>query len=234
MDMNNDEIPTAARKRVGHPGKIKDETGNRYGRLLVLRIEGRNISEQVTWRCLCDCGKETVQAGSTLRAGTVVSCGCYGIEARRAATKTHGLSETAIYGSHAEMVRRCTSDKHISWANYGGRGIKVCERWLKFENFYEDMAAMWKPDLSIERKDVNGDYCPENCCWATDSEQNRNKRNTKRIDYNGESLTKTEWAERAGISLPLFRERQELGWSMERILSTPPYHSANYKRRATP
>lgn len=223
--------PTAAGTKSPYCVNLKDITGQKFGRLTVLRREGKNSSEQATWRCLCECGKETVVAGSTLRAGTVVSCGCYGAEARRASVLKHGLSTTGIYRSYKEMMRRCYKPTHIDWDQYGGRKdrpIKVCLRWHTFEAFYEDMGPLWKEGLTIERRDVNGDYQKDNCHWATMKEQNNNKRNNVRYLHNGENLTSAQWAERANLSLQAFRYRKNAGWSMERILATPAYHSANY------
>jgi len=217
--------PTAARKRAGHPGKIKDETGHRFGRLIVIGIAGRNSSEQVTWRCLCDCGIETIQAGATLRAGIVVSCGCYGAEARLSSVTKHGLSTSGPYQSYKELVRRCTSPQHIGWADYGGRGIKVCDEWATFEAFYADMGLSWKPKLTIERRDVNGPYSKANCYWATMTEQNNNKRNNVKIEHAAENLTSAQWARRANISLPLFRSRRKHGWTMDEILNTRPHQA---------
>lgn len=220
--MNDNPVsPTACVVQSKFCNNIKNEVGNRHGRLVVLRREGRNICGQVTWRCKCDCGNETVQAGSALRAGTVVSCGCYHSEVSAKIHLTHGLSNSPIYQCHKLMVSRCTNPNDIGWTNYGGRGIKVCERWMRVENFYEDMAPSWKPGLSIDRIDVNGNYCPENCRWATDSEQNLNKRNTVRYEYNGQMLTKTQLARMAGMSTPALRGRMKLGWPLEKIMTRP-------------
>ncbi len=229
MDENTTNTPTAAFIKSPFANNLKDETGKRFGRLVVLRREGRNISEQVTWRCLCDCGNETIQAGSTLRAGTVVSCGCYGKEARLASVKTHGLSKTPIYNYYHAMRARM-AEEHPGAHNYYGRGIRICERWTDaFQNFIDDMLPKLEEAnrllpgkvLTLERRDVNGPYCKENCYFATMKVQCNNKRNNVRYVHAGEDMTSTQWAERAGLSLPAFRARIILGWTMEEILNTP-------------
>jgi hypothetical protein len=221
--------PTAASTKSPYCVNLKDITGQKFGRLTVLKREGKNISQQATWRCLCECGKETVQAGSTLRAGKVVSCGCYGIEARRAKTQTHGLSHTPIYNYYHSMLSRM-AEGHRGSENYHGRGIRICDRWIKsFEHFIEDMlpkleeARRLIPDkvLTLERRDVNGWYTPDNCYFATMMVQNNNKRNNVRIEHAGQIQTSAQWARSAGMSLEAFRARKNLGWSMEEILSTP-------------
>lgn len=222
MNENTEPLNPATRTRKGHPGKIKDEVGHRYERLLVLEMAGRNISQQVEWRCKCDCGKETVVCGAALRAGTVVSCGCYGAEQRLKATRKHGLSNSKIYGSYKSMISRCTNPNDIDWKYYGGRGITVCDRWMEsVENFYADMSPTWQEELTIERKNVNLGYSPENCCWITMKEQGGNKRNTRRFEYKGEFLMKTELAAKAGISLACFLAREKMGWPLEKIMTQP-------------
>jgi hypothetical protein len=227
-DNPHDKSPTAPDNVPGVQTKLKDITGQRFGRLVVLRREGKNISEQATWRCLCDCGKETVVAGITLRKKIVVSCGCYHAEVTKKLFTTHGHSQTGIYRSYKEMVRRCTKPGHIEWATYGGRGIKVCERWMVLENFIADMMATWKEGLSIDRINPDGDYCPENCRWATSIEQNNNKRNNVRVEYNGETLTLAQWARKLGMSLQAFRDRLKNGWTVKEAIETPPM---KYKTR---
>lgn len=228
MNDDNAKSPTAHGNVVGVQTKLKDITGQRFGRLVVLRREGKNISEQATWRCKCDCGKESVVAGATLRAGKVVSCGCYHAENTGNIFRTHGHSQLGIYRSYKEMKRRCSDPRHIGWEVYGGRGIRVCDRWMVLENFIQDMMPTWKEGLSIERKDTDGPYSPENCYWATMLEQNNNKRNNVRIEYKGETLTTAQWARKLGMSLPAFSDRLKRGWSVEKAITTPPM---KYKTR---
>jgi hypothetical protein len=134
--------------------------------------------------CRCECGAEKVVAVPDLRSGNTVSCGCSAPAARRAASITHGMSQSTSRGGKATteyqiwngMHGRCKLPKHASYKYYGARGVKVCERWASFENFYADMGPRPSKKHSLDREDNNGDYTPENCRWATGKEQFANSR----------------------------------------------------------
>jgi hypothetical protein len=138
--------------------------------------------------------------------------------------KTHGMSSTAIYTKWKGMITRCYNEASEFYMDYGGRGITVCERWRGkggFENFYADMGDVPENKPTIDRIDVNGDYCPENCRWADEIDQANNKRNNRFLTYNGESLTSSQWARRIGISERVIKDRVRLGWDADKILTTP-------------
>lgn len=169
----------------------KDEIGNRYGCLLVESLAGLGKNGKALWWCICDCGVITVKGGKYLRAGLVKSCGrcdyksliCAEVGARR---RTHGHSRAGqggaapspTYVSWSSMKNRCQNPKADNYPMYGGRGIKVCDRWLGtngFENFLADLGE--RPlGCTLGRLDPNGDYEPSNCAWQTTKQQGRNKR----------------------------------------------------------
>jgi len=168
--------------------KRNDLTGQRFGKLTVRSRVGRNNQGEATWHCRCDCGGDTLVSTARLRNGNTKSCGCL-------TNTTHGMTGTKIYETWHSMKKRCNNPRN---KNYGERGISVCERWEKFENFYEDMGD--QPEgLTIERIDNGGNYEPENCRWATQAEQTRNTRRSIRIKYKGEVKCVAEWSRIIGV-----------------------------------
>ena len=167
-----------------------DLTGQRFSAVVVLERAENSKRNEVMWRCRCDCGKEFITRARSLRSGEVTSCGCLGKEhavaAMKKANTKHGASPhrgyAKLYNTWLRMKGRCSRPTATSYKYYGGRGISVCEEWEKDFVAFRDWALAngYQEGLSIDRIDVNGNYCPENCRWITMSEQQRNKRNTKK------------------------------------------------------
>lgn len=175
--------------------------GEKFGRLTVLPDAiPRNGSTSKKYLCRCDCGKYTYVTISNLMSGNTRSCGCYNKEITAKRASTHNMSHSKLFGIWWTMLQRCKNEKVNSYKNYGGRGIKVCEEWQTFEPFYEwSMSHGYADDLSIDRVDNDGDYCPKNCRWTTFSEQANNRRNTVWVYYNGEKKTISQLAKENGV-----------------------------------
>lgn len=199
----------------------------KFNYLTVLRTYPSPTRKNTLCDCLCDCGKEVVGLYfSNVKKGGTKSCGCMRGKLIGESHKTHGLSKDPLYPCWKAVVRRCTVPKSKDYERYGGRGIKVCDRWLEsdgrgFLNFKEDMGN--RPDgFSIDRIDVDGDYEPSNCRWASDDQQRRNKRNSVMLTFNGETKNLTDWADVLGVSRDLLWDRYKvLGWSVEDTLTKP-------------
>ena len=172
---------------------IVDLTGQRFGRLTVLRRNGDDGHHHSVWLYRCDCGNTTNVSIGHLRTGHTKSCGCYQHQIDIEANTTHGLSKTKFYQVWAGMKSRCFYSKRINYKNYGGRGITVCNRWLDFQNFYDDMYGNYKEGLEIDRIDNNGNYEPSNCRWVTRLENAKNRRDQVWVTMLGERKRMSEW-----------------------------------------
>ena len=195
--------------------QVLDMTGRRFGFLTVLRREGnyRNTT-QAAWMCHCDCGVEKVMGGDNLRRGLVKSCGCR----RGGHHVTHGHAKTPIYARWHGMHSRCYNPNNKSYPRYGGRGIRVCERWHTFENFLADM-GLPPESKSLDRIDSNGPYAPDNCRWATAKEQSNNTRRNVTIETSSGRVSLAEAAKLAGISKNGLQYRRQKGLSDDKLLT---------------
>lgn len=179
--------------------------GRRFGSYLVVSLGLRHRY----WFCQCDCGTVREIWYTNLTRGLSTSCGCMKGAAISAAKTTHAMSGTQFYSIWKNMHSRCSNPSVDRYQNYGGRGIAVCERWQKFENFYADMWTTWSPGLSIERKEVDGNYNSENCIWIEMPLQAQNKTTTRLIDTQWGPLCLNEAARRASMPRETLRYRAD-------------------------
>jgi hypothetical protein len=200
--------------------KPLDLIGKKFGRLTVLERKENNIHNQTRWLCQCDCGNRLVVSGYCLTTNNTKSCGCLQKDIASNTNTKHGhckggsLSKT--YVIWAGIKDRCYCSGCKSYEHYGGRGIKMCDRWFDFNNFIEDMGEA-PVGMSIDRINVNGNYEPNNCKWATSEEQHNNIRSNVFIKYNGEIKTLTQWAKMSGVSVGTFKGRYYRGDRGERL-----------------
>lgn len=203
--------------------KCKDLTGLVFGYLTVISRAANTKSGEARWNCLCTCGKQKVICGYNLRNGITKSCGCLVSEKTSEFNTTHGMSKTRIYRTYKHMKERCYSKTDKRYSEYGGRGISVCDEWKNdFMSFYNwAMNNGYKDNLTIDRIDVNGNYEPGNCRWATWKEQENNRRNNRLITYNGQTKTAMEWSEICGIHSLTIIKRLNSGWNVKDSLFKP-------------
>lgn len=208
-------------KRAGHPASFKERTGMTFGRLYVIGYEGKNWKGQSIWKCRCSCGVVGLYEGRHL-GKKCFSCGCFQKEGLKKRVKIHGLYLLPEYRTWIGIKVRCYNPKNAFYKNYGGRGIRVCERWLSsVENFVQDMGKRPSSKHSIERLDVNGNYEPSNCIWATQDKQSNNRRSSVFVEFKGEKLTISQWSNKLNIKRGTIVGRLLSGWSIERALTTP-------------
>lgn len=191
-------------------------TGRKFERWTVLfRSFEKHKDGGLHWRCKCDCGIERDVTQRTLLDGSSRSCGCL----KRDSIVTHGFTSRKsnrhpIYATWMSMRTRCSSPNATAYECYGGRGISVCERWNNsFEKFFEDMGPSWFFGATIERIDNNGNYCPENCKWATRKQQARNRRTNRILEVGGMIMSVCEWAELFNINATTIHTRLLSGMS---------------------
>jgi hypothetical protein len=213
--------------RFGYRGK--DLRGLKFGYLTVTDMAGYVANKKghrlPSWLTVCVCGKTRVCDPQSLRVSGHQSCGCKWGSWK----KTHGLtantfrnSKHPVYEKWGSMMKRCYDPKCERYPSYGGRGITVCDRWHVAENFITDMLQAWKPRLTLERDDVNGNYCPENCRWATSDEQANNRTTCRMLTMNGKAQSVSMWAREFGVNPQRIIARLHLGWSDEDAITKPP------------
>lgn len=203
--------------------------GKKFGMLTVIKREQRENKKNSYWVCACDCGgRKSVRRQHLLR-GDVASCGCLAAKVSSAVHKKHGIEYTKSCRVWRNMIGRCYSKNVDSYRFYGARGIRVCKRWREsIEAFYADMGEC-PEGMSIERIDTNGNYCPENCTWATNEEQANNKRNIALFNYKKERLSIAQLARKTGINHGTIRTRLKLGWEFQDAITVPVNRGIKYR-----
>ncbi len=192
------------KEMIGRP--LKDITNKKFGRLTAIKFDCMAGGYHAKWLCRCICGNNTVVFLSSLRTGHTKSCGCLQRERTSKASITHGMSRSPIYFIWKSMRQRCLNPHDKYYKDYGGRGIKVCERWSKFDNFLKDMGP--RPEgKQLDRINNDGDYKPSNCRWATTKQQANNQRNCRQIKYKSRKITILELSEELGISYRALHRR---------------------------
>lgn len=199
--------------------------GQRFGRLTVIErvndtydTSGRRY---ITWKCLCSCGKETLATTNNLH-GKTTSCGCYLKEVAGKHTLKHGYRKTRLYSIYNSMKQRCNNPNASGYKNYGGRGIMVCAEWNKpdgLKDFAEwALSNGYTDSLSLERKDVNGNYEPDNCCWIPKNQQAKNTRRTVRVIFNGSTMIMSDFAKLIKVDHRVVSRALKEGMTAEEIV----------------
>jgi hypothetical protein len=208
-------------------------TGQKFGKLTVVEKAGNNKQGKQMWVCKCDCGKIKSKPALTyeLKSGKVKSCGCLYFESNKERNKTHGLTHSRLYQVWQGVISRCYYIKNAAFKNYGGRGITVCEEWRNsFESFYEwAMSHGYSDELTLDRINVNGNYCPKNCRWVSMKEQQNNRRNNKIVSYKNKEYTIAQLAEKLNLSSETLRWRLNNGWDKEDLSLPPSLNNKNIR-----
>ncbi len=207
---------------MGRPTSM--EIGSQFGFLTVLERTESPLRAQTKWLCRCVCGVEKSIYATHLRSGNIVSCGCKLLELQRIAKTTHGLSKSRIRNSYQTMKQRCLNPNAPDYPRYGGRGIKICGRWLAKDGFLNFMADMGeRPEgYSLDRLNNDGDYTPENCVWSTSKMQIANRNNSLSITYDGRTMSIPDWAREVGLKpTTLYMRVIKHGWPIPRALGLP-------------
>ena len=224
-------------------GKINDLTGRRFGMLVAVEYVGRK-NGRTLWRCICDCGKESVTGYSNLMTGNTKSCGCmekanleyfqrHSYRRKSASLDFSGtLNKHPLYGLWSSMLTRCYNKNSKHYNIYGGRGIKVCDRWLPvnfgFEHFVSDMGERPSNMHTLDRINNDGDYCPENCRWATITQQSNNKRKSIIVYYFGKRIYLKELCQIIGLNYSRVAHQIQKGFDINSIISNG---GADFRRK---
>lgn len=197
----------------------KNLRGKKFHRLIVVAALKKRQNGHVVWKCRCECGMLAFATSTNLINEKVKSCGCL----KKELLTVHGHAsrqvKSSTYSVWRGVIDRCTNPKQAAYQDYGGRGIKVCERWLKFENFLADMGE--RPEgKELDRKNNDGDYEPNNCRWVTHRSNMNNTRRNVYITHEGKTRTLSQWARKTGMNRNTLKARIRMGWSISEVLAT--------------
>jgi hypothetical protein len=196
-----------------------DLRGKKFGRLTVISVFGKTKSFNTIWLCKCDCGKEVTVINTNLTRGNSKSCGCVNIEKICERNTTHGMTGTPLYKVWVSMRNRCNTKSCSTYKYYGGRGIKICNEWQEFNNFYNwALKNGFKEELTLDRKNNNGNYEPSNCRWVTQLMQSNNKRNNRYLTINGMTASLADICRLYNAKYKLVWKRLKAGWTLEKAL----------------
>lgn len=205
-----------------------DLRGQRFGKLTAIEPTGEKSKSghNWIWLCRCECGNYKKVNTGNLRSGQTISCGCHRKERMGKLNLSHGGRQERLYLVWMDMRRRCRDEKDLEYHNYGGRGISVCREWESYENFrkwakeqgYDESAAQGK--CTLDRINVNGNYCPENCRFVDMKVQNNNRRNNLLLEYRGRVQTAAQWERELGFGKGVVASRIRRGWSVEKALES--------------
>ena len=216
--------------------KLRDLTGQKFGKLLVIkRADNRvynNGKERVCWQCLCDCGNTKIVSRDDLVSGFVKSCGCFRKEKTKETKTKHGLRKSKLYRIWSNIKSRCYNSQIDIFKYYGAKGIIMCDKWLNdFKEFHDwSMLNGYKENLTIDRINPKGNYEPSNCRWITPKEQQNNKLNNHIITYKSQTHTLAEWSEILGIDYKVLHRRiKYLNWDIDKAFTTKVRHIAKRK-----
>ena len=209
--------------------KHKNIAGQKFGRLTAIKRNGKDNQDLTLWLCKCECGNKITTRLSNLTTGATKSCGCLQKDIVTDMKTKHGLSVNdqgeapRLYSIWRNMKQRCNNPNASKYKNYGGKGISFCEEWENYKPFHDwAINNGYSDDLTLDRIDNNGDYCPENCRWVTYRQQNLNSSQNHLVTFKGETKTITEWSEILNIKrTTLYSRISKYGWSIKKSFTTP-------------
>ena len=200
--------------------RIINIIGQEYGFLKVLAFAEMRF-RRAYWLCQCRCGTHKIISGLNMRNGTTKSCGCYADALLTKRNTRHGMAKSKIYHVWIQMLQRCNNPHNRDYKNYGGRGIRVCEAWHTFQNFFNDIGNPPFSGATLDRRDNDQGYSPNNVRWATQEQQANNTRTNQLLTYDDETLTLAQWSRKLNMPYKVLGRRLRLGWSIEETFTTP-------------